>query len=242
MLRPKKDGVRILIVDDERPLRRVLKRMLQSQGYRTFEAANGRAALKAAVKAHPDAIILDLKLPDISGVEVAREIRQRAATPIMILSVRGDEADKVAALDAGADDYVTKPFSPSEFLARVRALMRRWLPKGGTPIFKTGELVFDGEQRIVKVGDRTQHLTPTEYDVLKALVLSAGKIVRTEQLYKQVWNNDQSVHRMDHLLRVVIYNLRKKLEPDPARPIYILTEPAVGYRLRIDPPSISVPA
>ena len=229
----KKDGLRILIVDDERPLRRVLKATLKSQGYRTFEAATGRSALSASVKAHPDLIILDLKLPDMSGVEIARKIRSRAAIPIVVLSVLGQDADKVAALDAGADDYLTKPFSPPELLARLRALMRRWIPQGTDQVFKTGELIFDFEERTVKIQDKAVRLTPTEYDVLKALVLKAGKIVTNQQLYQEVWNKDESIERIDHLLRVIIYNLRHKIEAQPARPKYILTEPSVGYRLCI---------
>ena len=227
----KKDGLRILIVDDERPLRRILKATLASQGYRTFEAATGRSALSAAVKSHPDLIILDLKLPDMSGVEIAKTIRSRTAVPIVVLSVLGEDVDKVAALDAGADDYLTKPFSPVELLARLRALMRRWIPQGVDQIFQTGELIFDFEERIVKIRDQTVRLTPTEYDVLKTLVLKAGKIVTNQQLYEAVWAKNESIERIDHLLRVIIYNLRRKIEPHPAHPKYILTEPSVGYRL-----------
>ena len=228
----KKNGLRILIVDNERPLRRILKTTLTDQGYRTFEAATGRSALSAAVKAHPDLIILDLKLPDISGIEVISTIRRRTPVPIMVLSVLGEDVDKVAAFDAGADDYLTKPFSPVELLARLRALMRRWVPQSADQIFKTGELIFDFEERIVKVQDKTLRLTPTEYDVLKMLVLKSGKIVTNQQLYERVWDKHESIERIDHLLRVIIYNLRRKIEPHPAHPKYILTEPSVGYRLR----------
>ena len=227
----KKDGLRILIVDDERPLRRILKTALTAQGYRTFEAATGRSALSAAVKAHPDLIILDLELPDISGIEVVRTLHRRTPVPIVVLSVLGEDSDKVAAFDAGADDYLTKPFSPVELLARLRALMRQWVPQSTDQIFKTGELVFDFGERIVKVQNKMVRLTPTEYDVLKMLVLKSGKIVTNQQLYEGVWDKNVSIERIDHLLRVIIYNLRRKIEPHPAHPNYILTEPSVGYRL-----------
>ncbi len=230
----KKDGLRILIVDDERPLRRILKATLKSQGYRTFEAANGRSALRASVKSHPDLIVLDSKLPDINGIEIAQKIRSRTATPIMILSPSKREEDMIAALDAGADDYLTQPFSPRELLARLRALMRRCIPKPTAQVFKTGELSFDIERRIVEIRGRIIRLTPTEYDVLKALVTRTGKIVTNRQLYQEVWDKDESVKRIDHLLRVIISNLRRKIEPDPTSPAYVITEPGVGYRLNME--------
>lgn len=227
----KADMPRILVIDDEKPLRRVLGATLRAGGYRTFEAVDGRSALEASHHIHPDVIILDLGLPDIDGVEVARKIRNSAATPIIVLSVREQETDKVAALDAGADDYLTKPFSTSELLARLRAVMRRWVPHGKDQVFKTGQLTVDIGKRIVTSGDRVVKLTPTEYEVLKVLVLKAGKVVTRVQLFQGIWNKSEAVEKVDHLLRVTISKLRMKIEPDPSCPAYILTEPAVGYRL-----------
>lgn len=227
----KPEGARILVVDDDKPLRRILKATLQTEGYRIFEAFNGESALEASISVRPDVIILDLGLPDKDGIEVAREIRSRSSTPIVILSVREQEADKVAALDAGADDYMTKPFSAQEFLARLRAVMRRLIPHEKDEIFRTGDLVFDAGKRAVTFREMPVHLTPTEYEVLKALVIKAGKVVTRSQLFQTVWNKSEGMGRVDHLLRVTISNLRSKIEPDSARPSYILTEPGIGYRL-----------
>lgn len=232
----KTEGARILIIDDDKPLRSVLKATLQADNYRVFEAVDGDSALKASVAARPDVIILDLGLPDRSGVEIAREIRSRAATPIIVLSVYDQEADKISALDAGADDYLTKPFSAPELLARLRAVMRRWIPHGKEQVFKTGQLVFDVGKRSVFFKDEPVRLTPTEYEVLKLLVLKAGKVVTHGQLFKEVWNKSEGMGRIDHLLRVTVSNLRNKIEPDPGRPSYILTEPGVGYRLSVQEP------
>lgn len=229
----KMDSARILIVDDEKTLRRVLKTTLRTGGYRIFEAADGNSAIEASHRVHPDVIILDLGLPDRSGVEVAREIRSRASVPIIILSVKDQESDKVAALDAGADDYLTKPFGTPELLARVRAVMRRWVPQGKDQVFKSGKLVFDVSKRSVTFAGEPVRLTPTEYDVLKALVLKAGKVVTRGHLFQEIWNKTEGMEKVDHLLRVTISKLRNKIEPDSALPAYILTEPGVGYRLSL---------
>ena len=164
------EDMRILIVDDEKTIRRFLKATLISHGYNVFEATNAKEALEHAVSSHPDAIILDLGLPDMDGIEVTRQIRKRAKTPIIILSVREDETDKIAALDAGADDYLTKPFNAGEMLARLRAVMRRLLPQNERSVFKVGKLSIDISNHSVEVKGHEIHLTPTEYDVLKALV------------------------------------------------------------------------
>ncbi len=224
-------GPRILIVDDEKTIRRFLKATLASHGYVVFEASTGSEALDQSVSSHPDAIILDLGLPDIDGIDVTRKIRQRAKTPIIILSVREDESDKIAALDAGADDYLTKPFSAGEMLARLRAVMRRLVPKNEKTLYEIGKLSIDIAKHRVEMGSREVHLTPTEYDVLKVLVMNAGKVVTHKQLLQEVWNKTEDLEGVSHLLRVTISNLRDKVEPAPDRPTYILTEPGIGYRL-----------
>ena len=227
-------NLRILIVDDEKTIRRFLKATLVSHGYNVYEAADGAEALKYALYSYPDVIILDLGLPDMDGVQVVQRIRKRSKIPIIILSVRESEADKISALDAGADDYLTKPFKIGEMLARIRAVIRRLLPASNEPIFTIGKLSIDIGKRIVLVKGRKVHLTPIEYNILKILVLNAGRIVTHKQLLKEIWNKTEDFEGIAHLLRVMISNLRNKIEPDPNRPIYILTEPAVGYRLSIN--------
>lgn len=224
-------GPRILVVDDEKTIRRFLKATLASHGYAVFEASNGNEALEQSVSSHPDAIILDLGLPDMNGIDVTRKIRQRAKTPVIILSVRDDESDKIAALDAGADDYLTKPFNAGEMLARLRAVMRRLVPKNEKTLYEAGKLSVDIAKHQVEVGSREVHLTPTEYDVLKVLIMNAGKVVTHKQLLQEVWNKTEELEGVSHLLRVTISNLRDKIEPNPNRPAYILTEPGIGYRL-----------
>lgn len=223
--------MRILIVDDEKTIRRFLKATLISHGYNVFEATNAKEALEYSVSSHPDAIILDLGLPDMDGIEVMRQIRKRSKTPIIILSVRENEADKIAALDAGADDYLTKPFNAGEMLARLRAVMRRLLPQNERSVFKVGKLSIDISNHNVEVKARQIHLTPTEYDLLKVLVLNAGKIMTHGQILKEIWNKDEGFEEASHLLRVTISNLRNKIESNPDRPDHILTEPGIGYRL-----------
>jgi two-component system KDP operon response regulator KdpE len=226
-------NMRILIVDDEKAIRRFLKATLVSHGYTVIEASDGAEALKHALNSYPDAIILDLGLPDMDGVKVAQRIRERSHVPIIILSVRENETDKIAALDAGADDYLTKPFKVGEMLARIRAVMRRLLPSNET-IFAVGKLSVDLGKRVVLVKGKQVHLTPIEYNILKILVLNAGKVLTHKLLLKEVWNKTEDFEGIAHLLRVMISNLRNKVEPDPNRPIYILTEPGIGYRLSID--------
>ena len=207
--------MRILIVDDEKTIRRFLKATLISHGYNVFEAVNAKEALEYSVSSHPDAIILDLGLPDMDGIEVTRQIRKRAKTPIIILSVRENEADKIAALDAGADDYLTKPFNAGEMLARLRAVMRRLLPQNEKSVFKAGKLSIDISKHSVEVKALQIHLTPTEYDILKILVLNAGKIMTHGQILKEIWNKDEDFEEAMHLLRVTISNLRNKIESNP---------------------------
>ncbi len=226
-------GVRVLVVDDERAIRRFLRVPLEAHGHVVFEAASGSEALAAVVSARPDLIILDLGLPDIDGIEVTRRLREWTQTPIIILSVREGEADKVAALDLGADDYLTKPFGVGELLARMRAALRRATPGTVEPVFTNGELAVDLAQRLVTVAGREVQLTPTEYDLLRVLVTHAGKVLTHSQLLRQVWG--VAYTQESHLLRVNISNLRRKIEREPARPRYIITEPGVGYRLRTNP-------
>ena len=223
---------RILIVDDEPAIRRFLRTSLTANGYDVFEAENGEQALAGVVTHRPDAIILDLGLPDLEGVEVTSRLREWTQLPIIILSVREQEADKIAALDAGADDYLTKPFGVGELLARLRVVLRRAALSQDEPVFRLGSLVIDLARRLVTVNGQEVQLTPTEYDLLRVLVSHAGKVLTHQQLLRQVWGLGYEVEA--HLLRVNISNLRHKLEPDPARPHYIITEPGVGYRLRLE--------
>ena len=222
--------VRVLVVDDEPAIRRFLRVSLTAHGYAVFEAESGEGALQCLPADRPDLVILDLGLPDIDGVEVTRRLREWTAVPILILSVRGQETDKIAALDAGADDYLTKPFGAGELLARMRAALRRAATPTAEPVFVTGALAVDFAHRSVSVAGRELQLTPTEYDLLRVLVTHAGKVLTHHQLLRQVWGIGYEADT--HMLRVNISNLRRKLEPDPTRPQYILTEPGVGYRLR----------
>jgi len=223
---------RVLIVDDEPPIRRFLKASLQAHEYAVYEAERGEDALVSVQTTRPDVVILDLGLPDLEGTEVTRRLRTWSAVPIIILSVREEETDKVAALDAGADDYLTKPFGVSELLARVRAALRRSGPADSRAVFATGDLQVDLTRRIVLVGNQQIQLTPTEYDLLKALVAHAGKVLTHRQLLRLVWG--EAYEEDLHLLRVHMSNLRAKLEPDPMRPRFLVTEPGVGYRLKTD--------
>ncbi len=228
-------GPRVLIVDDEKSIRRFLKTTLVSNGFTVSEAQNGKEALEMVATFHPDVMVLDLGLPDMDGIQVTKEVRKKSQVPIIILSVREAETDKIAALDAGADDYLTKPFSAAELMARFRAVLRRLARSEDEPVFKTGKLTVDFAKRLVKMGDNEIQLTPTEFDVLKILILSAGKVLTHGQIFEKVWGkNPQTAEGLDHLLRVTISNLRNKLEPNHSRPTYILTEPGVGYRLKYD--------
>ena len=225
-------GFRVLVVDDERAIRRYLHAALNAHGYIIYEAVSGQDALSSAAAEHPDLIILDLGLPDIDGVEVTRQIREWSQVPIIILSVREQEKDKVAALDAGADDYLTKPFSTGELMARIRVALRRSTQTNPEPVFTTGELEVNLSRRRVTVEDQEISLTPTEYDLLRVLVKHPGRVLTHRQLLQKVWGN--AYESEAHLLRVNMSNLRRKIEPDPTRPRFIITEPGVGYRLRVD--------
>ncbi len=221
---------RVLVVDDEQAIRRFLHVALTSQGYIVFEAASGQEGMAGVVSHKPEIIILDLGLPDIDGVEVTRLLRQWTQVPIIILSVRGSEGDKIAALDAGADDYLTKPFGIAELLARLRAALRRATHPKGEPVFTSGELKVDLAQRLVTVAGREVQLTPNEYEIMRALVVNAGKVLTHHQILREVWGAQYD--QESHMLHVNVSNLRRKIEPDPARPQHIVTEPGVGYRLR----------
>jgi len=226
------DGVRVLVVDDEAAIRRYLRASLSAHGYVVFEADTGQAALSSFTAVRPDLVILDLGLPDLDGIEVTRLLRQWTPIPIVILSVRGQEADKIAALDAGADDYLTKPFGTGELLARMRVALRRSSQSKVEPVFSVDDLKVDLGRRMVTLAEREVQLTPTEYDLLRGLVTHAGKVLTHRQLLREVWG--VGYEQETHMLRVNISNLRRKIEPDPTRPRYILTEPGVGYRLRAD--------
>jgi two-component system KDP operon response regulator KdpE len=223
-------SVRVLIVDDERSIRRFLKASLGSQ-FAIFEATTGEEALTAVATNRPDVIILDLGLPDLDGVEVTRRLREWTQIPIIVVSVREQEQDKIAALDAGADDYLTKPFGVGELMARLRSALRRSAQAETDPVFKTGNLVVDLNQREVMVNEKLVYLTPTEYDILRMFVKHAGKVLTHDQLLRSVWGT--AYERETHMLQVNISNLRRKIEPDPVRPSYLITEPGVGYRLKI---------
>lgn len=224
--------LRVLVVDDEPAIRRFLRASLTAHGNEVFEATTGEQALSAVIAHRPDLIILDLGLPDMEGIEVTRRLREWTHIPIIILSVREHETDKIAALDAGADDYLTKPFGIGELLARMRTAMRHAVQPVGQSVFSTGELTMDVGRRIVNVADREVQLTPTEYDLLRVLVMNAGKVLTHHQLLREVWG--VAYENEMHMLRVNISNLRRKIESDPTRPRYIVTEPGVGYRLCAD--------
>jgi two-component system KDP operon response regulator KdpE len=225
-------GQRVLVVDDEVPIRRYLRAALGAQGFSVFEAANGQEAIQAVLAHRPDLIILDLGLPDIDGIEVTRQLREWSQIPIIILSVREAEGDKIAALDAGADDYLTKPFGTGELMARMRVVMRRLSSKADEPVLQVGGLCVDLARRIVTVAENEVSLTPTEYEILRLLMQNAGRVITHRQLLKQVWGTAYESEM--HILRVNISNLRRKIEPDPTRPHYLITEPGVGYRLRAE--------
>jgi two-component system, OmpR family, KDP operon response regulator KdpE len=229
-MKPEKD--RVLIVDDERAIRRYLRTALEAQGYVVFEAVNGMEALGSATAVRPDLIILDLGLPDIDGVEVTRRIREWTQVPIIILSVRDQEQDKIEALDVGADDYLTKPFSTGELMARMRVVTRRALHVADEPTLQVDQLLVDMSHHRVTLAGVEISLTPTEYDLLRLLIQNRGKVLTHRQILRQVWGPTYEAET--HLLRVNISNLRRKIEPDLARPSYILTEPGVGYRLRAE--------
>ena len=226
----KKAGPKILVVDDEQAIRRYLRLSLSAHGYGVAEAGSGREALLAAESIQPELIILDLGLPDMDGIEVLHRLRGQTATPVLILSIRENEQDKVAALDAGADDYLSKPFGNEELLARIRGALRRSTHARLSSQFQVGELKVDLVSRQVVIGSKEVALTHTEYDLLWTLVQNAGKVLTHRQILHAVWGGEHE--QESHLLRVTLSNLRRKIEPDPSQPRYILTEPGVGYRLR----------
>lgn len=223
-------SLRVLVVDDERAIRRFLRASLTAHGHTVYEASDGGEALSAVSRDRPDLIILDLGLPDMGGLEVTRKLREWTSTPIIVLSVREDEMSKVGALDAGADDYLTKPFGIAELMARMRVAVRHTARPAGEPIFEMGDLKMDLGRRQVTMAGTEVSLTPTEYDLLRVLVQHAGKVLTHGQLLRQVWGSGYEAEI--HLLQVNISNLRRKIEPDASRPSYILTEIGVGYRLR----------
>jgi len=220
----------ILLVDDELSIQRAMAPLLRSRGYTVTVAGTGREAMDLFARDRPDLVILDLGLPDINGLEVCRDVRERADTPILILSARGGEKDKVAALDLGADDYITKPFGPEELMARVRVALRRSLGREGVlrGHLTRGGLTIDFDRHRVHRGDDEIRLTPKEFELLTLLVSHAGRVLTHRSILKSIWGSpagDQPEH-----LRVLMGQLRKKIEPDPAKPRYLITEPWVGYR------------
>jgi two-component system KDP operon response regulator KdpE len=223
-------GARVLVVDDEPHILRALKVILRDAGHAVETADTKQAALDSVSVRPPDAMVLDLVLPDGSGVDVCTEIRAWSTLPILVLSAVGDEREKVRALDAGADDYVTKPFGADELLARLRAVMRRVGTGQGAPAVAVGELEIDFASRRVLRSGAEVHLTPIEFDLMRVLAQHTGKLVTHRQLLQAVWGPGYGTET--HYLRVHVAHIRSKLEPDPARPRYIVTEPGVGYRLR----------
>ena len=223
----------VLLIEDEPQMRRFLRTTLRAHDYQVVEAASAREGLAQAAGRNPEVILLDLGLPDMDGLAVTREIRRVARTPIIVISARGQEHDKVTALDFGADDYLTKPFGASELLARIRVALRHSVFPPGTapqPVFQAGELRVDLVRRQVFRADEEVHLTPTEYKLLAALIRHAGRVITHRQLLQEVWGANYA--DQSHYLRVYMAQLRHKLERDPARPRLLTTEPGVGYRLR----------
>jgi len=225
----------ILVVDDEPQIRRVLRSTLTSQGYVIIDAKTGEEGLESVRKNKPDLVLLDVNMPGMGGIEACREIRRSSDAPIIMLTVRNAERDKVLALDAGADDYVVKPFGIEELLARIRSALRRYAPGDALPPFVSKELTLDFERRQLTVRGEEVHLTPKEFDVLKHLIANQGKPLSHRRILQSVWGPDYGEETEN--LRVVINQLRKKIEMDPARPKFIRTEPWVGYRFQ--PPRLS---
>jgi two-component system KDP operon response regulator KdpE len=219
---------RVLVVDDEPQILRALRASLRGAGYEVDTAETAEAALAAAAMRPPEAVVLDLVLPDGTGTEVARELRGWSSAPIIVLSAVGEEREKVAALDAGADDYVTKPVGIDELLARLRAVLRRTAPSG-EPVIEVGELVVDLQKREVRMAGKPVHLTPHQFDLLRVLALNVGKLLTQRQLLQEVWGPGYS--DAANLLQVNVSQLRRKLEPDRAHPRYLVTETGAGYRL-----------
>jgi two-component system, OmpR family, KDP operon response regulator KdpE len=224
-------GTRVLVVDDEQQILRALRTSLRAAGYEVDTADTAKGALAAAALRPPEAMILDLILPDGTGIDVCREFRTWSSAPVIVLSAVGEEREKIAALDVGADDYVTKPVGIDELLARLRAVLRRTAPSG-EPVIRLGELVVDLEKRSVSVGGTPVHLTPHQFDLLRVLALNPGKLLTQRALLQEVWG--PAYVGESNLLHVNVSQLRRKIEPDRAQPRYLLTEPGAGYRL-VDP-------
>ena len=224
------EGPLVLLIEDEPAMRRFLRAALGTHDFRLVEAGTMREGLAQAAGRNPDVILLDLGLPDGDGLDATKQLREWTGTPIIVLSARGQEHDKVAALDAGADDYLTKPFSVGELLARSRVALRHRAGGEAPAIFQAGALKVDLGRRTVTVGEADVHLTPTEYKLLAALVKHAGKVLTHRQLLLEVWGSHQATQTQ--ALRVYVTQLRHKIEPDPARPRLLITEPGVGYRLK----------
>lgn len=223
------EAIRVLVIDDEAPIRNVLRMHLTAQGYSLTEAKNGAEGLSKAAEFHPNLIILDLGLPDMDGYEVLKELRQWTTVPVLFLTATDDETTKVRLLDKGADDYLTKPFGPAELLARVRVSLRHSGTVEATPVFESGDLKVDLNQKQVWVDGKIVKLTTTEYEVLARLARSPGKVVAQNTLMKQIWGS--TAEDQTHYLRIYINQLRKKIEKIPSKPCHILTDPGAGYRL-----------
>ena len=220
----------VLLVDDEPAIRRLLRTSLAAQGYRTLEAATGAEALALAGAGGIDVVLLDLGLPDLDGIEVLKRMRAASPVPVIVLTSREDERTKVAALDLGADDYITKPFGMAELMARIRTALRHRLhQEGAVPVFRSGDLLVDLVRRIVAVGDRSVHLSPREYDILALLVKHSGRVLTHRLILGQLWGAGGDVQQ----LRVYVRQVRQKIEADPEQPRHILTETGVGYRLAV---------
>ncbi|HZV34451.1 MAG TPA: response regulator [Verrucomicrobiae bacterium] len=224
-----------LIIDDEVQIRRLLKISLEANGYKVFEAANGELGLAEAAQRRPDIVVLDLGLPDMDGVTVLKRLREWSNVPVVVLSVRDGEDDKIAALDNGADDYLTKPFGTGELLARLRVAQRHSLPAPEAAVFQTGHLEVDLVARSVQVKGKPVKLTATEYALLQLFVRHAGKVLTHRQILKEVWG--PTYQEQTHYLRVYMTHLREKIEETPSQPELLITESGIGYRLMIKPPS-----
>ena len=229
-----------LVIDDERQIRRLLRIVLEEQQYRVLEADSGRQGLVEAAQRKPDVVLLDLGLPDIEGLEVLKRLREWSGVPVLILSVRDGPEDKVAALDAGADDFVTKPFESAELMARLRAIQRRGPANPEAPIFHAGQLTIDFVSRTVMVNDQEIRLTATEYSLLKVLAQHAGKVVTHKQLLREIWG--PNAEEQSQYLRVYVTHLRKKIELPQCREKLLRTESGIGYRLVIQSPKLGIAA
>jgi two-component system KDP operon response regulator KdpE len=217
-----------LIIDDEVQIRRLLRVVLEGENYQVYEAETGQQGLMEVAGRRPDVILLDLGLPDLDGLEVLKRLREWSETPVLVLTVRDDEQEKIAALDAGAEDYVTKPFSTPELLARLRAAQRKTRPEEEISVFKNGDLVVDLTARVVKRAGREIRLTATEYALLRLFVRHPGRVLTHRHILREIWGPKSEEHRQ--YLRVYVTHLRQKIEPDPARPSLIVTQPGIGYR------------